>query len=208
MWADPRGAVGYVGAPSFARRLPVTRSAILFAGHLHRSQSRASDDAPFILHPLEVASLIYNAGAEDWLVAAGVLHDVIEDTTTVIEEIRQRFGPRVCAVVAALTEDERIEPFSRRKAALRNQVRMAGPDAMVVFAADKLAKARELRSLINVAVHTGEGTDEQIDDQLVHHRASLTMLESALPEHPLVRQFRFELEALWMLPPRAGATGW
>ena len=96
--------------PSFARQLPVTSAAIEFARHLHRSQRRLSDEAPFILHPLEVASLLYNSGAPDDVVAAGVLHDVIEDTSTVIEEIRQRFGGHIAALVSSVTEDPDIKP--------------------------------------------------------------------------------------------------
>jgi (p)ppGpp synthase/HD superfamily hydrolase len=55
----------------------VTQTTIRFAGHLRRNQRRVSDGAQFTVHPLEVASLLYNAGCCDRVVAAGVLHDVI-----------------------------------------------------------------------------------------------------------------------------------
>jgi (p)ppGpp synthase/HD superfamily hydrolase len=69
---------------------------------VHGAQRRGSDEAPFILHPLEVAVMLYNAGASDEVVAAGALHDVIEDTTTLIEEIREQFGGHVAALVIGL----------------------------------------------------------------------------------------------------------
>ncbi|HEY3943770.1 MAG TPA: hypothetical protein VGL78_00960 [Solirubrobacteraceae bacterium] len=64
--------------PADVRRAPpVTQTTIRFAGHLRRNQRRVSDGAQFTVHPLEVASLLYNAGCCDRVVAAGVLHDVI-----------------------------------------------------------------------------------------------------------------------------------
>jgi (p)ppGpp synthase/HD superfamily hydrolase len=184
--------------PTFARHLPVTRAAIAFASHLHSTQRRVSDEAPFILHPLEVGSLLYNTGASDRVVAAGVLHDVIEDTSAVIEEIRQRFGGHIAALVSSLTEDPAIEPERERKAALRARVRSSGTEVALIFAADKLAKVRELR--IRITQADGALTPD-IEAKLDHYAASLRMLEEALAEEPLVRQLRFELEALQTLPP-------
>lgn len=194
-------AVAQPDLPSFAQELPVTSTAIRFARHLHRRQRRISDDAPFILHPLEVAALLYNAGASDRVVAAGVLHDVIEDTSALISEIRQRFGGHVATLVASMTEDPAIESFADRKAALRAQVRSSGTEAALIFAADKLTKVRELRTRIALVHQAEEDTCDEIDEKLAHYRASLRMLEELIAEQPLVRQLRFELEALRTLPP-------
>ncbi len=194
-------AVPPADLPSFAQHLPVTRTAIPFARHLHRTQRRVSDDAPFILHPLEVASLLYNCGASDRVIAAGVLHDVIEDTSAVIEEIRQRFGGHVAALVASVTEDPAIESPRHRKAALREQIRSAGDEAAMIFAADKVTKVRELRIRVTRAHDAQEPIPPELQDKLEHYRASLEMLELVIDEQPLVRQLRFELEALQKFPP-------
>jgi (p)ppGpp synthase/HD superfamily hydrolase len=60
--------------PAFVQGLPLTAAALSYADALHATQRRPVDGAPFILHPLEVASLLYYAGASDQVVAAGVLH--------------------------------------------------------------------------------------------------------------------------------------
>ncbi len=72
----------------------------------------------------------------------------------------------------------------------------ADGDAVAVYAADKVAKARELRMALarRPSVRVGPG-------KLTHYWASLTMLERRSGQHPLVRQFRFELETLALLPP-------
>jgi (p)ppGpp synthase/HD superfamily hydrolase len=107
--------------PTFLTELPLARDALGFARELHRGQRRSSDQAPFILHPLEVAALLHTTGYGEIAVAAGILHDTVEDTGVETETITDRFGTEVGALVGATTEDPRIEPYQERKAALRRQ---------------------------------------------------------------------------------------
>ena len=187
-------------SPSFMEGLPQARAALAYARELHRGQRRESDEAPFILHPLEVAALLHNTGHREPIVAAGILHDSIEDAGASRETIDQRFGAEVAGLVAAMTEDSTIEQFAQRKAALRAQIAAAGPDATSIYAADKVAKVRELRA--RLAAQPGL-LKAQVRDRarLDHYRQSLVTLEQITPDHPLVRQLRFELEALSALPP-------
>src|SRR5438270_2936883 len=126
-----------------------------FAERSHAGQQRA-DGTPFILHPLEVGWLLYRAGAADQLIAAGVLHDVLEKTDVTPEALRARFGAPIVALVSAVTEDEHLRGYRLRKAALRQQVAGAGHDAVMIFAADKVSKVRELRAAISAAGRRGE----------------------------------------------------
>jgi guanosine-3',5'-bis(diphosphate) 3'-pyrophosphohydrolase len=79
--------------PSFMADLPLVREAYRYAREMRRSQRRVSDAAPFILHPLEVASLLHNVGHSESVVAAGILHDTVEATPVSRQELRDRFGP-------------------------------------------------------------------------------------------------------------------
>jgi (p)ppGpp synthase/HD superfamily hydrolase len=186
---------------TFLRELPAARDAWDYAEKLHSDQRRESDEAPFILHPLEVASLLWNTGHSEAVVTAGILHDTVEDTDASLDDIRARFGDEVARLVAAMTEDDTIEPFEERKAALRKQIAEFGRDATAVYAADKVAKVRELRA--RVTCDPGLLASEREQRRLEHYRESLTTLEQGAPDHPLVRQLRFELEALQALPPHA-----
>jgi (p)ppGpp synthase/HD superfamily hydrolase len=188
--------------PTFLEELPLARRALDYARERHRGQRRDSDAAPFILHPLEVASLLHNTGHGDVVVAAGVLHDTVEDTDAELSDVAGCFGDEVGRLVAAMTEDPAIEPYEARKAGLRRQIARFGPDATAVYAADKVAKVRELRAQVShdpVVVND----EERYGRRLAHYQESLAMLEAETPQHPLVRQLRFELEALAALPPRA-----
>jgi len=181
--------------PSFVDELPLTRRALEFAAARHGGQEREADRAPFILHPLEVAHLLHGRGCPDVVVAAGVLHDTVEDAHVTLEELRSHFGREITDLVFAVTEPESSGSYRERKAALRASVEAAGDHAVTIYAADKVAKVRELR--MTMAAGTGEASPEKLD----HYEASLELLERRLPGHPLVRQLRFELEALAYLPP-------
>jgi (p)ppGpp synthase/HD superfamily hydrolase len=183
----------------FVERSPLTRDALAFADQRHAGQMREIGDLPFVTHPIEVACLLHESGYSDEVVAAGVLHDVLEDTDAQRGDIEQRFGRGVAELVGALTDDPSIEDDAERKAALRRQVAEAGECAAAVFAADKVSKARELR----VRAHR-HGLDRSDDTRIAHYEASLAMLAELIPGHRLVEQLRNELEAVHSLPA-AGA---
>src|SRR3954468_17228102 len=94
--------------PPFAEGRPLLRSALDWPVQLHASQLRDVDQAPFILHPLEVAALLASRGFEDEVVVAGLLHDAVEKSEAEIEDIRDRFGDRIAEMVAAVSEDPAI----------------------------------------------------------------------------------------------------
>jgi hypothetical protein len=119
-----------------------TKAALAYPERLHEGQCRQADGAPFIVHPIEVATLLYEAGAPDYVIAAGVLHDTLEKTDATEHELFARFGRRVGQLVCAVTDDQQIPSYARRKAALRAQVAHAGDDALAVFVADTLSKVR------------------------------------------------------------------
>ena len=187
--------------PPFVVLRPAVRGAVDYATRMHASQLREADRAPFILHPLEVAALLSGRDLDDAVVAAGVLHDVVENTPARIEDVEERFGPRVAGIVAAVTEDPGIADYLARKAALRAQVAAAGPDAHAVYAADKIAKARELRA------HAGSGraalSDPALQRRLDHYERSLDLLRDAGSHPRMTDQLAFELWALRALPPAA-----
>lgn len=182
---------------SFANDLPLTQDAIAFAQERHGAQRRAADGAPFVLHPLEVSSLLERSRYPDYVVAAAVLHDVLEDTDASRCELSTRFGPEVAELVALVSDDPTIGDEELRKDEVRERVRRAGGYALAVYAADKVSKVRELRILL------AAGCDRDAAAvKLRRYRKSLEMLERATFSSRLVEFLRFEVEALETLPPK------
>jgi (p)ppGpp synthase/HD superfamily hydrolase len=182
---------------TFLRDLPLAQEAVELAVQLHAGQRREADGASFVVHPMEVASLLDRSGYPDPVVAAAVLHDVLENTDEDIGDLRARFGPTVATLVAAVSDDPSIADEDARKNELRERVRGVGGDAAAVYAADKISKVREIR----MELAAGRPR-EKLDRKLQRHRDSLTMLERTLPDSLLVEQLRFEIEALDELPPQ------
>jgi (p)ppGpp synthase/HD superfamily hydrolase len=182
---------------SFIRDLPLSKAALEFARARHAGQTRGSDHAEFVLHPVEVASSLERSHYPDYVVAAAILHDVLEDTDAERCDIEARFGPEVAELVATLSDDPSIGDEERRREDLRERVREAGGFASVIFAADKVSKVRELRALLASGPPTAE-----TEAKLRHYQASLEMLEEVMPGSHLVELLRFELEALEQMPPR------
>jgi (p)ppGpp synthase/HD superfamily hydrolase len=183
----------------FVEDLPLTREAIAFAQERHSSQRRTADGAPFLLHPLEVASMLKRSQYPDEVIAAAVLHDVLEDTDAERSDLSARFGPEVAELVVLVSDDPMIGDEERRKDDVRERVRRAGGHALAVYAADKVSKVRELRILIAAGLDEDTATTK-----LRRYRRSLEMLEQAAPASRLVELLRFEIEALETLPPEHG----
>jgi (p)ppGpp synthase/HD superfamily hydrolase len=173
--------------PEFAAGLAETQAALAYAEQLHEGQLRAVDGVPFITHPIEVGMLLNESGATDEVIAAGVLHDILEKTDATEYDVYARFGRRVGDIVCAVTHDPGIVGYARRKTALRDQVAGAGDDALMVFAADRLSKVRELR--------LGDVSGIRVRRRnLKHYRLSLAMLQQRLPDSSLVAALAAELK--------------
>ncbi|HEY6526583.1 MAG TPA: HD domain-containing protein [Solirubrobacteraceae bacterium] len=194
--------------PFVGTGLHQTLAATAYAVEQHAGQRRTADGAPFVLHPIEVATLLADVGAPDHVVAAGVLHDTIEKTSTEPEDLRQRFGVRIASLVIALSEDPAISGYTARKAALRDQVAGADDEALMVFAADKLSKARELRMTFERAKDGGSARrGSRAHRKLTHYRHCADLLDGRLADSPLVRSLHDELAALTLVEHRELVAG-
>jgi (p)ppGpp synthase/HD superfamily hydrolase len=129
---------------------------------------------------VRVAELLDGAGVDDETVVAGLLHDLLEDTEVSLDDLRERFGERVAGLVRALSEDESIGDYARRKEALRRQIAEAGRDAALIAMADKLARVEALR----------ERTDRLPAERLHHYHETVRTLERRHGELPFAGRVR------------------
>ena len=97
-------------------------------------------------HAGAVARELREAGCRGDVEVAGLLHDVVEDTTWTVDDVRTCFGTTVASLVAAVTEDDAIVDYRARKRALREHIAAAGGDAVDIALADKVASLRYVLS--------------------------------------------------------------
>ncbi len=129
----------------------VLRRAHEFAAAIHGGQARRSGD-PFLSHPMEVAAILTELKMDERAIAAGLLHDAIEDTQTTIGEIRALFGDEIADLVDGVTklsklpfstrEDRQAESFRKMLLAMAKDIRV-----IVIKLADRLHNMRTLDPL-------------------------------------------------------------
>jgi GTP pyrophosphokinase len=130
------------------------RRAYVFSALEHKGQVRHSGE-PYLIHPLEVASILAEMRLDPVAIAAGLLHDVVEDTLTTIEKIEEHFGSEVAHVVEGVTKISAISaiPFSsseeRQAESFRKMLLAMVDDIRVILVklADRLHNMRTLEHM-------------------------------------------------------------
>jgi GTP pyrophosphokinase len=122
--------------------------ALTFAMEAHGDQTRKGGGIPYVSHLLGVASLVLEAGGDEDMAIAGLLHDTIEDTATTAEDIEARFGRRVAFIVVGCsdTDEKPKPPWRTRKERYIAHLRSPDvpEDVLTVSRADKLHNARSM----------------------------------------------------------------
>jgi guanosine-3',5'-bis(diphosphate) 3'-pyrophosphohydrolase len=122
--------------------------ALAFAAQKHRDQRRKDVEAsPYINHPIALARVLaVEAGVHDTdVLCAALLHDTIEDTETTEEELRERFGARIAAIVMEVTDDTSLDR-EQRKALQVEHAPSLSREARLVKLADKICNLRDVAS--------------------------------------------------------------
>jgi len=123
---------------------PLVERAMRLAARAHRNHQRKATDLPYISHPAGVAIILLQAGFTDSaMLAAALLHDVVEDTACELTDLETEFPPVVVAYVDALTEDKhhadgRKRSWQSRKEDHLREVAAASMEARAIVLADKL----------------------------------------------------------------------
>ena len=124
--------------------------AIAFSTIAHDGMRRRKSDAPYILHPMEVGVIVGTMTDKQEVIAAGVLHDVVEDAGISIEEIGEKFGARVMELVASETENKREElppedTWRIRKEESLEKLRSTNDiEVLMLWIGDKLSNIRTI----------------------------------------------------------------
>lgn len=182
---------------------PRFERALLFATRRHDGQTRKGTSVPYVAHLLSVAGLVLEAGGDEDLAIAALLHDVVEDCggAPMLRQIRRRFGERVANVVDGCTDTDLDPkpPWRQRKEDYLQHLRTADADVRLVSAADKLHNARSvLADYRALGEPIWERFQGKRDGTLWYYRALLNEFRRQKAD-PLINQLErvvLELEAL------------
>lgn len=179
----------------------LVKRALDHAAVWHRDQKRKypGADVPYVSHPAGVALVLAGHGFDDEVVAAGALHDVMEDCHVTRETLASLFGERVAALVRATSEEDKSLPWEERKRLHLESLAKENWDAQAIAIADKIDNFASIRLCAKDHGDPWPMFKRGRAAQLARFDTLAQML-AALPPHPLCDEYREGLEAVRRLP--------
>lgn len=126
--------------------MSIIEQAIIFAAKAHKDQTRKSTDIPYITHPFAVGMLLQKAKCTDEVIAAGILHDTLEDTSATYEKLIEQFGVPIANLVQAASEQDKSLPWEARKQHTIDRLKEGSLEEIQVITADKLHNLKSIHS--------------------------------------------------------------
>lgn len=131
--------------------MKITEKAKSFAIAAHIGQIRKSDkEKPKIIHPINVANILQEYNFDNNVIAAGYLHDVIEDTNYTKEDLLKSFGEDVVSLVLGATEEDKSLSWEERKQETITKVKTLDLRHKAVVCADKISNLEDLRIIFEI----------------------------------------------------------
>lgn len=162
--------------------------AINFSALAHAKQLRKHPEGqPYIGHPFMVASILMQYEYPEDVVIAGLLHDVVEDTSYTADDIEKMFGPTVRDLVLDVTEDKTLQ-YGAKKLAYIEQVKRAGESSRAISAADILANRLDLISAIEKGENPWKNFNAPAEKVLALDEKRLAAIN--LPGNPLFEEVK------------------
>ena len=197
------------GSRSAVKLGPRFLRAFQFAAEKHAGQTRKASTIPYIAHLMGVASLVLEAGGDEDLAIAALLHDVVEDCggAPILTEVRRCFGERVAHVVDGCTDSDTDPkpPWRERKENYLRHLKRADAGTRLVSAADKL---NNIRSILTDYREIGESVWARFnggrDGTLWYYRALRDEFRRG-KENRIIREYGLALNELEVLTHGATA---
>jgi len=185
--------------------------AFQFAAKMHAGQARKASSIPYVAHLMGVVSLVLEAGGDEDLAIAALLHDVVEDCggAPMLRRVRKQFGERVAKIVEGCTDTDTYPkpPWRARKEDYLKHLKHADAETRLVSAADKL---NNVRSILSDYRQIGEFVWERFnggrEGTLWYYRA---LLDEFLRDTPnrITRDLDLAVRELESLAGRASSAG-
>lgn len=129
----------------------IKEEARVFATKAHKGQIRKSDkEKPMIIHPINVANILETYNYDDNVVAAGYLHDVLEDTKYKEEDLLRKFNKDIVSLVLGATEPDKSLSWEERKRHTINTIKNLDLRHKAVVCADKISNLEDIRIIFEI----------------------------------------------------------
>jgi (p)ppGpp synthase/HD superfamily hydrolase len=180
--------------------------AIEAAVKAHRKQVRKGTRTAYITHPFAVGVILAKAGCSEEVIAAGLLHDTVEDARVKLSRIREEFGEKVAYVVEKCTEPDKRRPWNKRKQHTLDSLEEAALEVKFVVCADKLHNIRTIaRDYRRVGDRVWRRFRRGREDQRWYYTSLLNSLRSRRKNasyEKLYKELKREVEDVFKKPQR------
>ncbi|MDY6777173.1 MAG: HD domain-containing protein [Candidatus Nanohaloarchaea archaeon] len=177
------------------------QDALAYAVDAHENQDRKGKSLPYAAHPVGVGTTLHRYGFGDEIVAAGFLHDTVEDTDVTLDDIEQRFGTEIAGLVEGASEHDKDAPWEERKRHTIQYLSDAPRDVAVVTCADKLDNVKALRhEYRDEGDELWERFERPYEKQEWYYTSVTDRLDELFddgPERLLYQELRNEVDALF-----------
>jgi (p)ppGpp synthase/HD superfamily hydrolase len=163
----------------------------------HAAQKRKypGADVPYVSHLASVAAILSRHGFGEEVVAAGALHDCMEDAGVSYDELDRQFGTRVAELVRHVSEPDKSLPWEQRKAAYLEHFRVKPWEAQAITLADKIDNFRSIALCARLYGDTWAMFKRGRAQQMARFEALLEAARALAP-HPLIEEYEQALAAL------------
>ncbi|NBG87155.1 bifunctional (p)ppGpp synthetase/guanosine-3',5'-bis(diphosphate) 3'-pyrophosphohydrolase [Isachenkonia alkalipeptolytica] len=175
--------------------------AIEIAAKTHEYQKRKSTDIPYIVHPFEIAMILQRNGVEDQeILAAGILHDTLEDGNLQVSDLEKWFTSRVKELVLLASEElegRSERPWDKRKAHTIEAIKSLNTDVKLIVCADKLSNARSmLRSYEKIGDQLWDRFNAGFTDQQWYYDSLVESLKD-MESYAMYQEFKETVQRIF-----------
>ena len=170
--------------------------AIVFATKAHSGSFRKGTNTPYIVHPMEATAIVATMTDDEAVLAAAVLHDVVEDTNYIIDDIKKEFGEDVARLVSAESEDKREDLPSEATWKIRKQETLdhlknkATREEKMITLGDKLSNIRAIyRDYLEIGDELWNRFNQKEKSEHAWYYKSIAELLSDLSDTPAYQEY-------------------
>jgi len=173
----------------------LVEEAFLFALKAHHGQTRKGDDTPYITHPVAVAMKLKGHGFSDVIIAAALLHDVIEDCGVQKEELEEKFGKEIAGIVDEVSHNHNLS-WEEKKKEYAEDVRSGSEAAKAVSLADKIHNMESIKVLYDERGDVVWGIFRKDFSKKLWFEELMLKVFTEEFDHPMVKEY--EALVSWM----------
>lgn len=171
---------------------PLIKNALYFSAQAHDGQYRKGGKVPYVVHPVLVAMVVSEYTESEEVIAASLLHDVLEDCTSVSRDnVHKEFGESVCALVEEVSFlGEGGEGWEEKKKGYMEKIKSISEDGLLIVAADKMTNIKSYYEALlkepEKVLSLFKATPEQYR---WYYEEVFSVLKQRLRNHPIVLDY-------------------